>query len=470
MTVKRGKTIAQLVVGLLVSSLLVTGHQVAAAPPMQEPVVHVVQAGETLFSIAEKYGITVEAIVTANGLSNPDLIFAGQELIIPSGEPAETLLSVVVQPGDTLPILACQYNTTVQAIAERNRLVNPELIHARQTLSVVTLGPPPEHTQVHVVQPGDTLVRIAWRYGVGFWMLAQVNGLHNPHIISTGQCLSIPLDRLGEELPTPFSAVEKVPSPVVQGQTLVVRVHTIRPVEVSGTFDEQLLTFVPQTGQDYAYWALAGVGVLTRTGPHDLYLTARDEVGGVTTVTESVPVVAGSFEVQNIYLSPEVSALLDPVLVRDEQQRVADVMDDFTPSPAWRGLFQVPLHGEINVSSPFGGQRSYNGGPVASYHGGVDFEADEGTPVYAAATGHVVLAEPLRVRGNAIIIDHGMGVYTGYWHLSGIAVQAGQTVLAGDLIGYVGSTGLSTAPHLHWELQVNNVQVDPFQWTKQAIP
>jgi len=465
------KIAAQFIVGLLlVISLLVTGRGVTAAPPTQEPVIHVVQAGETLFSIAEKYGTTVEAIVAANRLSNPDLIFAGQKLIIPGGETAETLLLVIVQPGDTLPILARQYDTTVQAIAGRNRLVNPALIRAGQTLSIVTPGSLPDRSQVHVVQPGDTLARLAWRYGVGFWTLAQVNKLRNPNIISAGQCLSIPLDRVSEGPPTPFSAIEETPSPVVQGQTLVVKVHTSRPATVSGTFGQQLLTFAPQTGQENVYWALAGVDAMARTGQYDLRLTARDGAGGVTTVAGSVPVVAGNFEVQNIYFSPEVSVLLDPALVQDEQRRVADVMDDFAPSPAWTDLFQVPLRGEISISSPFGGRRSYNGGPVDSYHGGVDLEADEGTPVYAAATGRVALAEPLQVRGNAVILDHGMGVYTGYWHLSGIAVQAGQTVLAGDLVGYAGSTGLSTAPHLHWELQVNNVQVDPWQWTQQTIP
>ncbi len=465
------KRAAQFIVSLLlVASLLAGGHGAWAAPPMQEPVIHVVQAGETLFLIAEQYGTTVEAIVAANGLSDPDLIIVGQRLIIPDGESAEALVAVIVQPGDTLPVLACRYDTTVQAIAERNRLVNPELIRAGQTLSIVVSGAPPDRTQVHVVQPGDTLARIAWRYGVGFWTLAQVNGLDNPNIVSAGQCLTIPLNGAGEELPAPFSTIETEPNLVVQGQTLVVKVHTQRPATISGTFGGQMLTFVPQEGQENIYWALAGVNAMARTGPYDLCLTAHDEAGGVATVTESVPLVAGDFEVQHIYLSPEVSVLLDPVLIRDERLRVAEVMGDFTPSPAWTGLFQVPLHGEIRVTSPFGGRRSYNDGPAVSYHGGVDFGADEGTPVYAAATGRVALAEPLQVRGSVVILDHGMGVYTGYWHLSGIAVQAGQTVLCGDLIGYVGDTGLSTAPHLHWELRVNNVQVDPWQWTEQAIP
>jgi len=122
------------------------------------------------------------------------------------------------------------------------------------------------------------------------------------------------------------------------------------------------------------------------------------------------------------------------------------------------------------VTSPFGERRSYNGGPVSSYHDGVDFGAPEGTPVYAPAAGIVVLAEPLTVRGYAVIIDHGLGIFTGYWHLSDILVEAGQQVKKGDLIAAVGNTGLSTGSHLHWELRVGGIAVDPLQWVEQEMP
>ncbi|MBC7251290.1 MAG: LysM peptidoglycan-binding domain-containing protein [Anaerolineae bacterium] len=469
MPVTHKKRVTQLIFTLLLLGLLLArGQGIGASPPRQQQIIHTVQAGETLFLIAERYGTTVEAIVAANGLSDPDLIFVGQQLVIPQGETVEVLLPVVVQPGDTLPILASRYNTTVQAIAERNHLLHPALIRTGQTLTIPTFSPVPDRSLVHVVQAGDTSLRIAWRYGVDFWTLAQVNELQNPAILPAGQCLRIPLTGATEELPPPFHTLQITPQPVAQGQTLVIKVHTLRPAEVSGTFAGQTLSFARQ--QENVYWALVGVNALANPGPYELSLSASDAVGSVATATERVTVVAGEFEVQYIYLSPEVSVLLDPELVRDERLLVAEVMGRFTPSPAWTGLFRVPLQGEINITSPFGGRRSYNDGPIASYHGGIDFGADEGTPVYAAATGRVALAEPLQVRGKAVILDHGMGVYTGYWHLSGIAVQAGQTVLAGDLIGYVGSTGLSTAPHLHWELRVNNVQVDPWQWTQQPIP
>jgi murein DD-endopeptidase MepM/ murein hydrolase activator NlpD len=82
----------------------------------------------------------------------------------------------------------------------------------------------------------------------------------------------------------------------------------------------------------------------------------------------------------------------------------------------------------------------------------------------------VVLAEPLTVRGNAVIVDHGLGVHTGYWHLSRIDVAAGQVVKVGDAIGQVGTTGLSTGSHLHWELRIGDVPVDPMEWTRRTIP
>jgi murein DD-endopeptidase MepM/ murein hydrolase activator NlpD len=85
-------------------------------------------------------------------------------------------------------------------------------------------------------------------------------------------------------------------------------------------------------------------------------------------------------------------------------------------------------------------------------------------------TGTVALAEPLQVRGNAVILDHGLGVLTGFWHLSQIDVSPGEQVAKGQVVGLVGNTGLSTGPHLHWEMRVLSVPVDPLQWTADEFP
>ena len=101
-----------------------------------------------------------------------------------------------------------------------------------------------------------------------------------------------------------------------------------------------------------------------------------------------------------------------------------------------------------------------------SAHAGEDFSAPPGTVVRAPAAGTVLLAEPLLVRGNAVILDHGGGVLTGYWHMQKLDVQPGQQVEAGQALGEVGSTGLSTGAHLHWEFRVRGAAADPMQWVE----
>jgi murein DD-endopeptidase MepM/ murein hydrolase activator NlpD len=119
----------------------------------------------------------------------------------------------------------------------------------------------------------------------------------------------------------------------------------------------------------------------------------------------------------------------------------------------------------VSVTTRFGDLRSYNGGPVSGHHSGTDLGADLSTPVVATNSGRVVMARQLRVHGNMVIIDHGGGVYSVYAHLSSFAAAEGQVVSAGDIIGYVGNTGLSTGAHLHWEMSVGGVLVDPMKFS-----
>ena len=115
-------------------------------------------------------------------------------------------------------------------------------------------------------------------------------------------------------------------------------------------------------------------------------------------------------------------------------------------------------------------RRSYNGSPFRTFHGGIDFGAPAGTPIRAPAGGVVALAEQLQIRGGATVLDHGWGVFTAYWHQASVLVKPGQAVQAGEVIGTVGNTGLSTGTHLHWEVWVNGNQVDPTQWLALQVP
>ncbi len=126
---------------------------------------------------------------------------------------------------------------------------------------------------------------------------------------------------------------------------------------------------------------------------------------------------------------------------------------------------------EPYLGSTFGRRRTYNGS-YNYYHTGQDFTVytANNLNIYAAAPGKVIFSDMLPIKGLFTIIDHGWGVYSGYAHQSESLVSPGQMVSAGDLIGYIGNSGRSVGPHLHWEVWVNGIPVDPLQWIEQSFP
>jgi lysozyme len=161
---------------------------------------YTVRRGDTLSSIARRYGTTVQAIVQANGIVNPNLIFSGQRLWIPSGTgpgpgpgPGPAPAVYIVRPGDTLYAIARRYGTTYQALAALNGLHYPYTIYVGQRLLISGSGtPPPAPGRIHIVQRGETLWAIALRYGTTPWAIAAANGLWNVNLIYVGQRLVIP--------------------------------------------------------------------------------------------------------------------------------------------------------------------------------------------------------------------------------------------------------------------------------------
>jgi LysM repeat protein len=188
---------------LLMAMLLAPAMPAHASALDQGGVVHVAKWGETIYSIARRYGTSVEAIVAANGLADPTRIYAGQRLIVPSSSvpaaPAAAGAVHTVRAGENLYRIALWYGVTVQALAELNGIYNPGHVVAGQKLIIP--GSPtaplvayqPEHASTtHTVQRGETLAAIASRYEVSLWTLVQVNGIANPALIMPGQVLVIP--------------------------------------------------------------------------------------------------------------------------------------------------------------------------------------------------------------------------------------------------------------------------------------
>ncbi len=164
-----------------------------------EPYVHVVQPGESLLEIAQRYDVDPAEIIAANNIPDPDHLVAGQELVIPGYQPPESQASGpathVVQPGETLSQIAQRYGVAMSEIMAANNITNPNLIKPGQELVIpgITQAEAEAASRtVHVVQPGETLLDIARQYGISLQELIQANNITNPNLIKPGQELVIP--------------------------------------------------------------------------------------------------------------------------------------------------------------------------------------------------------------------------------------------------------------------------------------
>lgn len=144
--------------------------------------------------------------------------------------------------------------------------------------------------------------------------------------------------------------------------------------------------------------------------------------------------------------------------IKADREKVRAATAVFSPEKRWDLPMLRPVPG--SVSSLYGLKRVFNGEP-RSVHKGLDLRGAEGTPIAAAADGVVVLADNLYYSGNAVYLDHGLGVFSAYLHMSQSHVRPGQMVRRGEVIGLVGATGRVTGPHLHLTMLVQGVPVDP---------
>ena len=224
---------------------------------------------------------------------------------------------------------------------------------------------------------------------------------------------------------------------------------------------------VPLVAEPDRFWGVVAVPISAGPGPARLSVEIRTASGRLTHVTETgYEVVLRDRPVDHLVLSEEMmGALLSAEAVAEESRLRAGQFSTFDPSPRWEALFRIPAEGVITTD--FGSPRAINDGAVSRLHTGTDFANARGTPVIASAPGRVSWVGEMPIRGRSVIIDHGAGVLSGYHHLDSEEVAVGHTVEGGQVIGAMGSTGLSTGPHLHWEITVWGVNVDPLVWTER---
>ena len=211
---------------------------------------------------------------------------------------------------------------------------------------------------------------------------------------------------------------------------------------------------------DNVWTGLVGIDLTVGVGTHDVDVTATADDGVM--VQKTYPLVVQSKEFPTRRLSVNPSFVSPPEEVIERIQRESRTLDGIfstaTEERMWRDGFLRPVDGES--TSSFGRRSVFNGQP-RSPHSGTDFRATEGTPIKSPNGGKVVLATDLYFSGNVVVIDHGLGLYSYFAHLSSIDVTLGEDVSQGKVVGKVGSTGRVTGPHLHWTVRLNGSRVDP---------
>jgi murein DD-endopeptidase MepM/ murein hydrolase activator NlpD len=461
-------------------SLLILIFLIAASPfsvRAQESVkgpIYIIQPGDSLSAIASRFNVSLDALMAANNIADANNIAAGDRLIIP-GIPeldGAILNTAVVRYGQTLHSISRIHQVSEEFLRKLNHITSPSELYA----GVGIVYPEREGDQLNAkasLDAGMSFLELSVLQNQNPWALAETNYLANTWSALPGDVLyaSASSAQSGDEgLPKAFDTVSINPLPMVQGSTTEIRVTMKDDAAPSGQFIGRPLNFFRD--EDGSWVALQGVYALQEPGAYPLALEAALPNGNEQRFEQPVLVLGGSFPREETLLVEP--ATIDPTVTEPELRQIESIVAPANPDRYWQGLFQNPAYFTDCLNSGFGKRRTYigidTGERILGFHSGVDYCGGVGVPIYAPANGVIVFANLLTVRGNATIIDHGWGVYSGLWHQSEIKVTVGQYVKAGELIGLVGGTGRVTGAHLHWEVWVNGVQVNPLEWLETAFP
>ncbi len=279
-------------------------------------------------------------------------------------------------------------------------------------------------------------------------------------------------DPAQEEPPEPAeAAVEALvfvePRQVRQGASFLVVVDSPNAGAASVAFEGAFLSFIREGGR---LFTILPVDAEAPPGPLSLLISIADGEGRpALTVELEIEVLPANWTVEVVEIDDENSRLLDPEVIAEDLAVRSGVQFSKSPVRLWSGFFRPPTAGVI--TSTFGVRRSYNFAEPVDYHTGMDHAGALGELVVAPNDGVVAWTGETERRGRGVIIDHGGGLFTTYWHLSSVSAEEGNPISRGDVLGRIGNTGLSTGPHLHWEVVVHGVAVDPIQWIReQEVP
>ncbi len=246
------------------------------------------------------------------------------------------------------------------------------------------------------------------------------------------------------------------PESAKQGDTVLVKVSGKYP-SVKGVFDGKEIVFF--RNGNYSDWsALLGIDADIKPGEYTIFISASAEK-----MEKKINIAENNFASAKM-ASTEEETLKS--VVKNDNPVLYQVIENFTPQAYFSGPFYFPLKKMQKSGFDFG--EFIKSGSYLLQHFGVDLRASQGTEIFAVNDGKVVFAESLSNYGNTIVVDHGLGIYSLYLHLSNFDVSLGQNVKRGQQIGLSGSSGYSTAPHLHFSIRDNGARVDPLYFIENS--
>ncbi len=461
----------------LLLACLFTAQPVQAqtvTPPPTGPI-YIIQSGDSLSSIASRFGISLTDLMAANNFSDANNIAVGDKVLIPGLEGISGILvTELIGYGDTLQSLARRNQVSEGFLRKLNHITSPSELYVGVGLVLPQKDNFTPLTRRVTLAPGESLLEAAVRENSDPWTLAQTNELAGTWRPLAGEVLYTTGENTSTTppngLPAAFANVTFGPLPLIQGGTAVIKLQTQPGVTLGGILVDQPLHFFPL--EDGTFVALQGVHAMLDPGPYPLKLEATLPDGSKQSFEQMILIQSGNYP--NDPLLVVDPATIDPTVTEPELAQIRALTSQATPQKYWEGLFQNPSVYTDCFTSRYGNRRVYEGKgtdlTITSFHSGLDFCGGEGLQITAPANGVIVFAGPLSVRGNATIIDHGWGIYSGFWHQSEIKVQVGQTVSTGEVIGLVGGTGRVTGAHQHWEVWVNGIQVNPMSWLEKVYP
>ncbi|NPV55961.1 MAG: peptidoglycan DD-metalloendopeptidase family protein [Anaerolineae bacterium] len=448
---------------IITTLLLLCPIQPAFAQDEPDGPIYIIQPGDTLFEIANRFGVGINEIIMVNTLEDPNALAVGDQITIPGYEGISGILEIrTSQLGEDFSSITRTEHLSPSDLSRLNDLSSPTEVYAGRSLIV-----PSSDDKLRLINdPGigeRPLIASAANLKINPWTFLLNN--HKDHSWQfSGDGFAYGNEQNPEveasEKDRPFF-ISVSPLPLVQGKTITITVDQATLGDYSIKLDDQELRFFPSGN----HW-IARIGIPAMETPGLISFDYSEMTPDNHQRTYSQMVLIEAANYINETVSGVQTLTIDPKII-EEEDAILETIISSIPDKLWDGPFNFPVD-EPCVGSGFGNRRSYNDGAYLYYHTGLDFTicSANNLNIYAPAPGVVAFTGQLPIKGNFTVIDHGQGIMTGYAHQSEVMVNIGDRVETGQLIGVIGNTGRSVGPHLHWEVWVNGIYVDPYDWTQ----